>query len=80
MPPNPAYPGDRIIRAWRLLLVGFGVVFIVAAAASLFSATQTPLLLAAVFGALAFVCILLAWRTSDSALARWGAWFSGFGT
>lgn len=80
MPPNPAYPDARVIRVWRLLLVGFGFAFIVGGAAALFSATQTPLLLAAVFGALGFGCILVAWRTSDSALARWGAWFSGFGT
>jgi len=80
MPPNRAYPDTRIIRAWRRLLVGFAFVFFVAAVVAMFSATRSPMFGAAVFGALAVVCILIAWRTSDSSLARWGAWLSGFGT
>ena len=79
MPPNPAYPDSRTIRAWRLLLVGLSVVFTVAAVISLSEAAQA-LLLAVVFSALAAVCLLLAWRLPDAALARWGAWLSGFGT
>ena len=80
MPPNPAYPDARIVRAWRVLLIGLGIVFTVAAVVSLYDARQSPFLLAAVFGALAVVCLLLAWRVPDEALARWGAWLSGFGT
>jgi len=80
MPPNPAYPDARIVRAWRLVFAGFAFVFTIAAAIALYDATQSPVVVAGVLGSLAIACALVAWRASDATMARWGAIISGFGT